>query len=382
MKNEKYLFFTIVFLSLGLTTLFAKTLRIMPLGDSITNGITMDPDPKDKRIGYRAPLYKQLIDAKFDVNFVGSLKTGSAVRPAFDIDNEGHPGWTSFDLTEKIFDYLSTAQPDIILLHVGTNDRTTSINGVRYLLDEIDHYENSSGHKIRIIIAKIINRREYDPVIAAFNKRLGNLVIERWKHGDILTLFDMDTDAALSENDYVNNTHPNNNGYAKMARVWFNELNKPYIKYTSAPLAKSDKVETQTGKIITINVTANDEDLQNDMNISTVSFTGGTDSDGDGDNDKLTVSAEGKWSVDEQGLVTFVPNSNFTADPTPITYTVKDEKRKESSPVTITIDYTNASLEIFPTSLVNQSYIESISINEAANSIEFITKVPNAGIKF
>jgi hypothetical protein len=373
-KNKPFFILITIWLFLSITTLFAETKRIMPLGDSITNGATDGSNPISKRMGYRAPLYRQLIDANYSVDFVGSLQTGNSVKPSFDTDNEGHPDWTSFDLSEKIFGFLSNTQPDIILLHAGTNDRTKSINGIEDLLDEIDRYENKSGKKIRIIIAEIINRRDNDLVITAFNKRLNTLVMDRWQHGDILTLVDMDTKAALQKSDYATNTHPNNNGYAKMARVWFNALLTPYVPISTGPFPKDDKVDAQTGTTVSINVLANDKDYQNDMDISSIRFVGGSNS--------LTISGQGTWRANKDGIVTFKPKGSFTSDPTPVQYTVKDKEGTESKPSTITINYSNASLETFPTSVVPKSFIDSVSIDESTNSVTFITRVPNTGIRF
>jgi len=234
MKHKQPLLLLLLIWSLlGVSILMGETLRIMPLGDSITSGVTDHIDSKTD-VGYRAPLYAQLKGAGYTVNFVGTLKTGTSVEPVFDTDNEGHPNWTSFQLAEHIFDYLNNTQPDIILLHIGTNDRIKSVDGVEDLLNEIDHYEDSSGHQIHIIIAKIINRRDYDPIIAVFNRNLEDLIAKRRQAGDILSLIDMDSNAALLESDYSNNTHPNNTGYEKMASVWFNAIETPYEPFNTS----------------------------------------------------------------------------------------------------------------------------------------------------
>lgn len=211
------------------TTLFAETIRIMPLGDSITSGVTIDPDPVSERIGYRAPLYSQLIDAKYSVNFVGSLSTGVAVEPAFDVNNEGHPGWTSSQVGNNVYRYLSQNPADIVLLHIGTNDNDTSVAGVNDILDEIDLYEEQTGRFVRVIIALIVDRQnQSDVLISGFNHNLNNLVQKRIQTADALTLVDMYRGAGMTSSDYADNTHPSNAGYSKMADVWFNALNISY----------------------------------------------------------------------------------------------------------------------------------------------------------
>ena len=79
-----------------------KCVRIMPLGDSIT-----DCD------FWRTMLYNQLIDNDYNVEFVGSRGT-----------HEGHSGMLVTDLakTNDLATWLSGSNPDIVMMHFGTND--------------------------------------------------------------------------------------------------------------------------------------------------------------------------------------------------------------------------------------------------------------------
>ena len=89
----------------------------MPLGDSITFG---DTDPRSG--GYRYFLSTLLENDGYKIDFVGSQKSGTEFMP--DPDNEGHSGWKILALKSGIDSngWLETYQPDIILLHIGTND--------------------------------------------------------------------------------------------------------------------------------------------------------------------------------------------------------------------------------------------------------------------
>jgi len=359
------------------------TIRIMPLGDSITFDQTSgEKRPTSKRSGYRSHLWYSLKKSGYKVDFVGSQTAGSAIKPPFDTHNEGHPGWNSYEIANKAYSYMVKAKPNIVLLHAGTNDHSTSIKGMNSLLNEIDIYESNSQTQVRVIVALIINRRSGDLIIEGFNKKLKKLIQERWENGDIISTVNMFKDTKLTKEDYYDNTHPNSKGYKKMAKVWHKALTTPYLEYTSAPTAKDDKASGETGTTIHINVRLNDTDRQNDMNISTVHLVGGTDTDGDMDADTLDVTNQGKWSVDNNGTVTFVPKKGFTSDPTPITYTIKDDKGEVSEPAKISIDYINTTLNNFPSSLTTEEYIESVIVNEASNSIEVIVRVPNTGITF
>ncbi len=115
---------------------------------------------------------------------------------------------------------------------------------------------------------------------------------------------------------------------------------------TNPPVANNDTKAGTVGTPTTVNVLTNDTDPENDINASSVNFdpasvpgSTGTDTDGDGDIDQVVVPGEGTWTVDDAGVVTFTPEAGFTADPTPINYTVTDDTGKVSNPATVTVDY-------------------------------------------
>lgn len=66
----------------------APLVRIMPLGDSITEGSAWDsPDGSG---GYRGRLYSLLTTAGYTVDCIGSQTVNSSLIP--DQNHEGHPG--------------------------------------------------------------------------------------------------------------------------------------------------------------------------------------------------------------------------------------------------------------------------------------------------
>jgi len=216
------------------TTTQAKTTRIMPLGDSITYDDSLADHegrsrPASKRTAYRNHLYYKLKDVAYSVNFVGSRVAGKSIKPSFDPDNEGHPGWTSYQIANNVYRFLTNNPADIVLLHIGTNDHDTSVAGVNDILDEIDLYEELTGRFVRVIVALIIDRQsQNDILIAGFNHHLNNLLKKRIAQGDAITMVDMYRGAGLTSADYRDHTHPKDAGYAKMANIWFDALMEPY----------------------------------------------------------------------------------------------------------------------------------------------------------
>jgi len=224
----------LLWITLSFSSLHAELTRIMPLGDSITYDDRLSdhegsPRPSSVRTGYRSHLHYKLTEAAYPVDFVGSRVAGEAIVPAFDPHNEGHPGWTSYEIGNNIYRYLSQNPADIVLLHIGTNDNDTSVAGVNDILDEIDFYEEHTGRFVRVIVALIIDRQAQDDlIIAGFNHNLDNLLQRRINSGDAITVVNMYRGAGLTSADYADHTHPSDAGYQKMAQVWFDALMAPY----------------------------------------------------------------------------------------------------------------------------------------------------------
>jgi hypothetical protein len=231
-----------------LTMSLEATTRVMPLGNSITYDEYHEDDrPVSMKSGYRNYLWYKLRDVGYDADFVGSRYTGSDIVPSFDGDNEGHPGWTSYQIAEHVYHYLEDYAPNVVLLHIGTNDWSTSISGVEQILDEIDRYENDNGVTVEVILAKIINRSSYSSIIGSFNANLEAMAYRRIDAGDAIELVDMEYGADIDyDRDIADGTHPNNCGYEKMANLWFAALTgegSPGLRYAQCPEQVEEELE-------------------------------------------------------------------------------------------------------------------------------------------
>lgn len=86
--------------------------RVMPLGDSITDGFNVPG-------GYRINLWQRMAAGGHTVDFVGSGFNGPAALG--DHGHEGHSGWRIWDLDANITGWMRTSAPRTVLLHIGTN---------------------------------------------------------------------------------------------------------------------------------------------------------------------------------------------------------------------------------------------------------------------
>ena len=162
------------------TTADVTQVKIMPLGDSITYGVIPSWNPDNPiEVGYRGPLFSSLTTTTgsiYSVDFVGSQQNVSGTIPDPGREHEGHPGWfagppsypdnQAQDMTYHLNTYLNTYHPDVVLLHIGTNDISipsnqiwykTNLgvaNAIRGLMNIIYNYNVNT----KIIVARIINR--------------------------------------------------------------------------------------------------------------------------------------------------------------------------------------------------------------------------------
>ena len=241
---KKFIIFWI-FVSLQL---YASAVKIMPFGDSITYDNSYadleNPRPTSMRSAYRNYLWYKLQDAGYNVDFVGSRQAGSSVTPSFDVDNDGYPGLASYELADKAYSLISKSKPDIILLHAGSNDWDDSPSGIEDILDDVDRYEYENDTSVTVILALIINRREYESWIRYFNANVKRMAQRRIDNGDKIVIVDMENGAGINySSDMRDPAHPTDTGYKKMATVWFNALKTVYTEKQEEALAEQKEAE-------------------------------------------------------------------------------------------------------------------------------------------
>jgi len=113
----------------------ADPVRIVCIGDSITQGRKGGGAAAPTQ-SWRYPLWKKLVDLEASVEFVGSLHGGFEGDPAwpdykekkFDRAHEGHWGWTTRAVREKLPEWIKDYTPDVAIVHLGANDANPKLN--------------------------------------------------------------------------------------------------------------------------------------------------------------------------------------------------------------------------------------------------------------
>ncbi|MCC6907663.1 MAG: hypothetical protein IT430_06970 [Phycisphaerales bacterium] len=193
----------------------AQVKRLMPLGDSITNG---------SEGGYRTVLFNRLNEGGETIDFVGSLRWANDRPLLADSDHEGHGGWRIYNIHNNIVDWMTRYEPDEILLHIGTNDISTGADArtaaqrLRRLLDTIFQ----TDPQVRVYVASIILRTD-DPAKAEITEDYAALtpfvVIDQQRRGFDARFVPMHR--FIGPDDLEDGLHPNARGYDKMGLVWW-----------------------------------------------------------------------------------------------------------------------------------------------------------------
>jgi acyl-CoA thioesterase I len=216
-------------------------IRIMPLGNSITESMA-------GRASYRCWLWKMLVDSGYAVDFVGyrkgvfqsppSNQTSSACPYAdFDEDHEGHTSWRASQIlygcgegrychAGKLSAWAYIYKPDIVLVHLGTNDLTldekASPDSVITLLGAVVDTLRAYRGDVKIFLAKIIpyTFNGFDTkIIDSLNAKIPALAdLKTTASSPVLTV---DCNAGFTADDSYDGIHPNQSGERKMAARFF-----------------------------------------------------------------------------------------------------------------------------------------------------------------
>ncbi len=189
-------------------------LTVMPLGDSITHGAG-----SSQGSGYRADLWNRLAPHTDSLDFVGSLRNGKLADP----DHEGHWGWKIGGLSANIDRWLPAAQPNVVLLHIGTNDMhdnyqvDTAPRRLGELIDKI----TSIAPDMTVLVSSLVPSTDSatQKRIEQFNTVVPKLVAERQGKGRHVGYVDM---KEVTARDLDDDLHPKDSGYVKMADAFYN----------------------------------------------------------------------------------------------------------------------------------------------------------------
>ncbi|HEY9906423.1 MAG TPA: SGNH/GDSL hydrolase family protein [Thermosynechococcaceae cyanobacterium] len=203
----------------------ASGVRIMPLGDSITQGDMIHGS-------YRRSLWRRLREDGYLVDFVGSTRQqlGGFLPPAdFDRDHEGHWGWRVDEILPRIEQWSQQARPDIVLIHLGTNDLASrqSIESTVGELQSLIQILRRVNPRVKVLIAQIIPLWGSEAQFQTFNAQIGQMAQQlTTENAPVIAVDQFSGFDPISGKDTYDGCHPNASGEAKMVDRWFAALQK------------------------------------------------------------------------------------------------------------------------------------------------------------
>lgn len=229
-----------------LTVYDNKTANILALGNSITNGT-------DKYNSYRRELWRLLHEGKYNFDMIGSWSAhhmgGAVPNPDFDMDHDGHSGWTAHDILSppdwdkqrgNINDWLETYTPDIVLLEFGTNEVfqcTSTEDAMKNIAVVIDAIRNKNS-AAKIFLAQIPplgaqwaykklcgSKVAYKDALNELNSRIKAFAADKNSNSSPVIIVNQ-FDGINPATDMYDDIHPNDKGEKIMAEKWFDAIKK------------------------------------------------------------------------------------------------------------------------------------------------------------
>lgn len=208
---------------------------IMALGDSITQS-------NATHLSYRYPLWKKLLDSDVNFDLVGRNNSNLNGNPdwpeylgkSFDQDHEGYWG----HLVAEVLAWLniSTDSPDVVLLHLGTNDEIFRSTGDE-MADTVQDLRNivtrlrEMNPSVVVLLAKLIPY-QWDGVLVqnpALNAQLDSLAQELNSETSPVVIVDQNSGFIVGDDhDTFGGVHPNASGEEKMAQKWHDAI-MPFV---------------------------------------------------------------------------------------------------------------------------------------------------------
>ena len=230
----------------GLGTASAESnggVKIMPLGDSITDGYNVPG-------GYRIDLWSQLVGGGYTVDFVGPQYNGPSELG--DHDHAGYIGWEINQIDAQVVSWLQTYQPHTIMLQIGTNDILHNIdvtNAPSRLSTLIDHI-TATLPSVELFVASITplggDYASYESQVLTFNTAVPTIVSTKASQGYRVHYVNMHS--VLTTSDLADGIHPTAAGYNKMGAAWYSALASVPSSLTGGGSSASPSISTSTSK--------------------------------------------------------------------------------------------------------------------------------------
>lgn len=187
----------------------------MPLGGSVTYG----SESSDGN-GYRRVLQHILTSDGYTVDMVGSRKSGSMVNN----DNEGWRGFRIEQVSNKAKRSVHRLLPNLFTVNVGSNDfvQGFEIETAGERMSDMLEYLWTASSDSTVVLSTLIPNLDgkIESRVRRVNEQFWKIVKVKVVEGRKIIIVDMHGPDGPQIGDLADGTHPNDVGYAKMAKIW------------------------------------------------------------------------------------------------------------------------------------------------------------------
>ena len=152
----------------------------------------------------------------------GSRDSGSVNPPNadFDLEHEGYWDYSVNELAPRVGGLVAQAQPDVVLVHLGTNDVLAgqSASGIAAELGGVIDAIRAGKPDAHILLAKIIPAAPDPSGTAALNRLIDGIASGRSSATSPIAV--VNQASGYSTGDNYDGVHPNVSGESKLGNRW------------------------------------------------------------------------------------------------------------------------------------------------------------------
>ncbi|MEU0690054.1 GDSL-type esterase/lipase family protein [Streptomyces uncialis] len=190
----------------------------------------------EKCEGYRKTLRDRLTPHANELDFVGGQQAG--LHP--DSEHEGHSGW----MIDSIDDWLMAARPNVITLHIGSNDinQGYAVADAPARLARLVNRITTVSPQTVVLLAPIVpnSRPGKQSLVDAYNAAIPGIVTAERANARKVERVDF---SAITAADLQDGLHPDDAGYRKMSDAFYEALAEveakdwitPHVTVTPGP---------------------------------------------------------------------------------------------------------------------------------------------------
>lgn len=179
--------------------------------------------------GYRVELFRQAVLAGKSITFVGARPENGpdmVEDQPFPKKHQGTSGIKIGDINKEVPSPALNDEPNIILVHIGTNDLVQNTADPNTALDNLLDDLIAGAPDALIVVASIIPLTSANDKVTAYNQHVVDAVEARAESAHIQFV---DQFADFPPEELGDGVHPNDAGYARMGQKWFNAIEQ-YLK--------------------------------------------------------------------------------------------------------------------------------------------------------